>query len=282
MWAASSASTAVAYGTVNAGGTLDASGLNAGETGGTVKVLGNHVALLDGASINASGDAGGGTVLVGGNYQGNGPEQNATATFVSLTAQITADAVNNGNGGNIIVWSDDATRVYGSLFAKGGALSGDGGLIETSGKNFLEVTQGVDASAANGASGTWLLDPNDITIQATGLNTNVTGTPNFTSTNSSAIVTTGSIQTALNAGTGVLITTGTGGANTQAGNITVANVITKTSGAAATLTLAASNNIIFNVGADVTSAAGALNFTLNASGAINRYKTSTCWAEHSR
>ena len=40
-------------------------------------MLGDHVALLDGARINVSGDEGGGVALVGGNYQGNGPEQNA-------------------------------------------------------------------------------------------------------------------------------------------------------------------------------------------------------------
>lgn len=235
------------HGTVNVGGTLDASGLSAGETGGTVKVLGDHVALLDGARINASGDAGGGTALVGGNYQGNGPEQNASATFVAQSAQINADAVTNGNGGKLIVWANDTTRLYGSLSAKGGAQSGDGGLIETSGK-YLEVTQGADASAANGAGGTWLLDPNNITIQATGVNTNVTASPNFTSTNDSAIVTTTSIQTALNAGTSVVITTGTGGTNAQLGDITVNGAITggKNNNTTQSLTLTALHDISVN------------------------------------
>jgi filamentous hemagglutinin family protein len=256
------------FGTVNVSGTLDASGLDAGETGGTVKVLGDKVALLDGARINASGDAGGGTVLVGGNYQGKGPEQNATAAYVASTAQINADAMTNGNGGKLIVWANDATRVYGSLSARGGAQSGNGGLIETSGKKYLDVTRAADASAAHGVGGTWLLDPNNITIQAAGVDTNVTETPEFTSVNDSAIVTTASIQAALNAGTSVIITTGAGGTNAQAGDITVADAIAKTAGGAATLTLTASNNIIFNSGASVTSTAGALNLTLNAPGDI--------------
>jgi len=59
-------------GTVNVGGTLDASGTGAGQTGGNVTVTGHHVGLF-GGHINASGDAGGGTVLIGGGYQGNNP-----------------------------------------------------------------------------------------------------------------------------------------------------------------------------------------------------------------
>jgi hypothetical protein len=59
-------------GGVSNSGTLDASGKGAGETGGTVKVLGKEVAIEDGAAIDVSGDAGGGTALVGGNFHGAG------------------------------------------------------------------------------------------------------------------------------------------------------------------------------------------------------------------
>ncbi|NNL99653.1 MAG: filamentous hemagglutinin N-terminal domain-containing protein, partial [Gammaproteobacteria bacterium] len=50
-------------------GTLSATG--AGDTdGGSIHVLGDHVALGAGSVVDASGDAGGGEVLVGGDYQG--------------------------------------------------------------------------------------------------------------------------------------------------------------------------------------------------------------------
>ena len=65
------------------------------------------------------------------------------------------------------------------------------------------------------------------------------------------------------------VTTGSGGANTQAGDITVANAIAKTAGGKATLALTALNNITFSVGADVTSTTGTLGLTLNATGAIS-------------
>ncbi|HEX2603815.1 MAG TPA: filamentous hemagglutinin N-terminal domain-containing protein, partial [Oxalicibacterium sp.] len=54
-------------------GTLDVSGKAAGQKGGSIKVLGNKVALTGNALLDASGDAGGGTINVGGNYQGKGP-----------------------------------------------------------------------------------------------------------------------------------------------------------------------------------------------------------------
>ncbi|HTZ80825.1 MAG TPA: filamentous hemagglutinin N-terminal domain-containing protein, partial [Stellaceae bacterium] len=75
-------------GAVTVSGSLDASGKNAGETGGTIKVLGDQVALTSTASLDASGDAGGGTVLVGGNFHGAGPEQNASTTTISAGAVI--------------------------------------------------------------------------------------------------------------------------------------------------------------------------------------------------
>lgn len=69
-------------GVVRVSGRLDASGRSSGEKGGKIKVLGNVVRLADSAFLDASGDAGGGEILIGGNYQGKGPEQNAWLTVV--------------------------------------------------------------------------------------------------------------------------------------------------------------------------------------------------------
>src|SRR6185503_8473937 len=104
----------------------------------------------------------------------------------------------------------------------------------------------VNAGAPNGANGMWLLDPNNITIQAAGADTYVTASPSFTSTDDNAIVTTASIQTALNAGTSVIVTTGTGGINAQLGDITVADPIAWTHVAGPTLTLNAIRDVIVN------------------------------------
>lgn len=152
-------------GEVRASGTIDAT--NTRGKGGEVKVLGENVAL-SGATIDASGSSGGGTVLVGGNYQGKGDERNATKTFITADSTIKADATDKGNGGKVIVWADQVTRYYGEISAKGGANGGNGGFAEVSGKEFLVFRGGADLGAAKGNVGDLLLDPRDITIQNTG------------------------------------------------------------------------------------------------------------------
>ena len=108
-----------ASGVVAVSGKLDASGANAGERGGQIEVTGDKVALFDGALIDASGRSGGGTVLVGGDYQGKNPAiQNASRTYVAPTATIRADAIDVGDGGKVIVWADGDTRFHGTVSAK--------------------------------------------------------------------------------------------------------------------------------------------------------------------
>jgi hypothetical protein len=128
-----------------------------------VNVLGDKVGLFS-ASVNASGSNGGGTVRIGGDYQGQGSVPNASQTIVSDDSVITADALNWGDGGQVIVWANQLTRFYGSISARGGALAGNGGSVEVSGKDLLIFTGLVDAGASNGNPGSLLLDPKDITI----------------------------------------------------------------------------------------------------------------------
>ncbi len=149
-------------------GTLTATGQGAGSTGGEIRVLGNEIVLL-GASLDASGDAGGGTVLVGGDFQGNNPAvQNAATNQINFSTTIKVDARTAGDGGKVIVWSDQETQFYGSISARGGAQSGDGGFIEVSGKENLVFGGMADAGAPNGTPGTLLLDPKFIVIDSAG------------------------------------------------------------------------------------------------------------------
>ncbi len=146
-------------------GTLDVSSMKAGKTGGTIHVLGNKVGVFGKSVLDASGDAGGGEILIGGDFQGkNAAIQNAYRTYVGFDAVIKADATNTGNGGKVIVWADDVARFYGSISATGGFFGGDGGFVETSGKSHLEFLGNVDITATNGNLGTLLLDPQDIII----------------------------------------------------------------------------------------------------------------------
>jgi filamentous hemagglutinin family protein len=79
-------------GVVKVAGVLDASDRSPGAKGGTVKVLGEKIAV-GGARVDASGDAGGGTVLIGGGYQGKAADiRNALRTNVGEGTVIAADA----------------------------------------------------------------------------------------------------------------------------------------------------------------------------------------------
>jgi hypothetical protein len=153
-------------GTAIASGTLNVSG----EMGGDVNVLGTKVGVLA-ANINASGTNGGGTVRIGGDYQGGGSVPNALRTVVSNDSLINANALTNGNGGSVIVWSDQDTVFYGNITARGGSDVGNGGFVEVSGKENLQFAGLVDTLAPTGQAGTLLLDPKNIVIQVGGEDT---------------------------------------------------------------------------------------------------------------
>lgn len=201
-------------------GDVDASG---GEgRGGEVLVLGPQIGLLAGARLDASGDAGGGRIRVGGGMQGADPSlRNAEALWVSPEARLTADARVLGDGGSIILWSDQATRAYGRFSARGGLFGGRGGLVETSGGWLDARPAALDVSAPWGTAGTWLLDPNNILVSDAVADSNISPGPVFFTTGDSSTISTATIAAALNAGNSVSILTGTGGANTQAGDITI-------------------------------------------------------------
>ncbi len=76
------------------------------------------------------------------------------------------------------------------------------------------------------------------------------------------MLSTGSIETALNAGTSVTITTGAGGAGD--GDINVADSIHKSAGGDATLSLLAHRNILVGSGVTIDSSSSALNVVLNS------------------
>jgi filamentous hemagglutinin family protein len=200
-----------------------------------IQVLGDRVGLLS-ASIDASATSGGGTVLIGGDYQGQGTVPTAQSTFVSQDSTIRADAIAQGDGGKVIVWADDTTRFYGSISAQGGVLFGNGGFVETSGKQMLDVTHAqVNTSAAAGQSGVWLLDPTNINIANGGTGVIASGIFDPATTGVASTISPATIAAALNGGTSVTITTNSGiGGN---GDITLTDSINQAGGGAASLTL---------------------------------------------
>lgn len=246
-------------GVVRVAAKITASGKKSGQQGGKVSITGHQILIDSGTVIDVSGDVGGGEILVGGNYLGKGPLPNSSATVIAPNARLIADAITQGNGGKVIVWSDQVTKFYGDILARGGAKSGNGGFIETSSKGYLDALGNVDASSPHGKSGTWLLDPANVTISAAvtvngifdGLSPDT-----FTTTANAAVANVATINAALDLGIDVVILTTPGG--TQAGTITVSAAIAKTLLAtSATLTLNATTSITVN--STISSSSGALN-----------------------
>lgn len=117
------------------------------------------------ARIDASGANGGGEVLLGGGWQGKDARvTNAQTTTVARGAQIDASATEHGQGGTVVAWADGSTTFQGQITARGGAQGGNGGQVETSGKQHLTLGGKVDTRAPQGQTGTWLLDPTNLTI----------------------------------------------------------------------------------------------------------------------
>ena len=144
-----------------------ADGDAAGSRGGRIDLLAPQVALLGGAQVSASGSAGGGHIRLGGGFRGQDADApNARALYFGNAATVRADATGDGSGGQIVLWSDEATRAYGQLSARGAGTQGRGGFIEVSSKGVLDYAGFADVRGRGvGANGTLLLDPNFIVIQ---------------------------------------------------------------------------------------------------------------------
>ena len=146
-------------------GTAAANGL-AGK-GGRIEITGQRVALT-GAALDASGPAGGGTVLLGGDVRGANPAvPNANTTSVDAASTVRADALAKGDGGTVVLWSEQQTSFAGTTSARGGPSGGDGGFLEVSSKGGVGFSGAVDAAAPAGKAGSVLFDPKNIIIDST-------------------------------------------------------------------------------------------------------------------
>ena len=243
------------------GSTLNASSRRG--RGGEVTLLGDEIELRSNTVVTATGDTGGGNIFVGGGWQGGGGLPQATRALVDSTVTLDASAITQGDGGTIVVWSDVSkpsgmTTVNGQLTTRGGAQTGNGGRIETSGYDLQVDGIQVSTAAPKGQTGEWLLDPYDITISS-GTGSGTTGT--YTANADSAVINISALQTALN-NSNVRVFTGDSGS--QTGNITVAAALTNST--SNSLTLHAAGSIVIN--ADLTSSGTGVLSLLAGSGSI--------------
>ncbi|MEO6568579.1 MAG: filamentous hemagglutinin N-terminal domain-containing protein [Opitutaceae bacterium] len=181
-----------------------------------------------------------------------GAKNELLASVVNNTGVIQARRVEN-RGGTIVLlggMQSGTVNVGGTLDAAADPSgTGDGGFIETSGAH---VKVGSDAKittvSTTGKTGTWLIDPVDFTIAASG--GDITGATLST-----------------NLGSGNVVIQSTSGITGTAGNVNVNDAVTWS---ANRLTLNAQNNILINANLNASSAASlALEFGQGAVAAGN-------------
>ncbi|QWD21936.1 filamentous hemagglutinin N-terminal domain-containing protein [Polynucleobacter paneuropaeus] len=250
-------------------GSISANGSTNG-VGGQVNIVGNNITLAANSKTTATGNLGGGSIQVGvgktvatnttpasavngnantaaapqtaaqilaSNTQGAGTQ--AQTVSVEQGAVVDASAINSGNGGAIVIWSQVKTTVNGILKAVGGYLNGNGGLIETSSAGLVSLGKSlsIDTSSGKGSAGLWYVDPIDLTIDGA----------------SSAVIS----AALVNNNVSITVAGNTCpslGSCTQngSGNLTIASGadIIKQSGSLTTLTLTASG--VFNLNANIS------------------------------
>ena len=223
-------------GVVKNSGNLEANSLVS--KGGKIVLEGNEITLNRNSKIEAKGPTGGGTVLVGADWQGSGDLRPATKVTLEAGASIDVSATLNGDGGKVVLWtdtqnSDALTQVHGHITAQGGPLGGVGGQVETSGHQVDIAGAAIDTSAPQGNAGQWLIDPYDYTIGSTEASAIATAL-------GSASVTVSTLSNTSNYGSN--------GTNTSSGDITINNAITWS--ANTKLTLNANRHI--NINAAIT------------------------------
>jgi filamentous hemagglutinin family protein len=237
---------------------------------GDISLLGDNVGVFAGSTVDATGDSGGGTILIGGDQQGRGDTRTSEFVYLDRNAQVSANGGIDGDGGTVILFAKDTARIHGQVTAQGGIQSGDGGFIETSGLIGLRVTTSPNAGAINGVNGSWLIDPYDIVIgrDIEGAQSSIDSeeTPDgdvFTASGSGAYIHSDTIEFALNSNN-VIVDTGTMG--DEGGDITIQSSIVQTE-SGNSLTLNAARDIYVNATIDLGDFANTLQFNADQSGA---------------
>jgi filamentous hemagglutinin family protein len=219
-----------------AGGNVYAVAGSGGISATGTRTINGHVWLTAGGDAELSGS------VTATSKSGDGGTVTVRAQNIVASGSINASATKAGAaGGNVSIIAASTATVKGAIRATGGQ-GGKGGFVETSGAH-LQVADGatVATNAAGGSNGTWLIDPNDYTIAASG------GDISGATLSSNLVTTDVTIATA---------TDGTAGGN---GDIFVNDTVSWTS--SHVLTLNAERNITVNAGMSL--AAGSL--VLNAS-----------------
>ncbi len=192
------------------GGTVSNQGVIQANLGSVALAAGNKVTLdfagdgllsvvVDESALNALAEnkqlikADGGSVLLTAKATGA-----LLQTVVNNTGVIEAQTLVEREGKIILLGGFDggSVQVAGKLDASA-PVSGDGGFIETSGAHVnIADSATITTKSDTGQSGTWLIDPNDFTIAATGGNMTGAAVSNALNNNGNFVIQTATMGTA--------------------------------------------------------------------------------------
>ena len=156
----------------------------AGNTDGVIRATGSTV-RNGRVLLTASGTAEISGTLEAKNADGSGGTVDVDAGDIALSGHVDVSAEAEGkNGGEAVLIADRHMSFSGMAEAKGGKGAA-GGFVETSGKQIsIADTARVTTLAEDGETGTWLIDPNDLTVAASGGDiTGATVSANLSGTN---------------------------------------------------------------------------------------------------
>ncbi|MHB8564490.1 MAG: two-partner secretion domain-containing protein, partial [Acidiferrobacteraceae bacterium] len=195
---------------------------------------------VDGSALHSLAANGGLITTPGGQVQLTaGAANSLLASAVNNTGVIEAQTVADHHGRITLLGGMTAgtVNVAGTLDASA-PNGGNGGAITTSAAH-VQVANGatVTTAARQGTAGTWVIDPTDYTVAASG--GNITGA-----------------QLSTNLGSGNITILSSGGTTGTSGNININDPVSWS--ANTTLTLTAANNINFNVPVTATGATAGL------------------------
>lgn len=247
--------------------------------GGEVRLLGEQILLKETASIDVSGERGGGVVLIG-----RDDRTSSEQVHVAKGVKIDASAKEKGPGGRVIVWSDNSTFFEGAISVEGGKVGGDGGFAEVSSGYNLDYRGVTHALAPAGKTGHLLLDP-PIDLTITFADMNVTGVTPFEPTGAPCTLSLFTLQNALMF-SDVTVATGPMSGSPGTGTITVQSAVswdvphvltldtTATASGGITVNAALKNHTLSPLGALVLKAAGDITIqadleTLGSAGDIS-------------
>jgi len=152
---------------------LNAAGGNvyalAGNNGGIIRATGTQTINGHVWLTSRSGDVHADGRIAAHNADGSGGRVDMRGENIALPGRVDVSATAAAQtGGHVTAVAKDTTEVSGIVAAKGG-VGGKGGFVETSGAHVhVADSTRITTLTTGGATGRWLIDPNDFTIAASG------------------------------------------------------------------------------------------------------------------